>query len=47
MPADARLDQIVSWGRFAPANFMTDAAIDEWVRTTRHKVMYRDEARVD
>ena len=42
-----RLDQIVSWDRFDPANAMTDAQIDEWVKTTRHKVMYRDESRVD
>jgi len=42
-----RLDQIVSWGRFEPANFMTETDIDEWVRTTRHKVMYRDESKVD
>jgi len=42
-----RLDQIVSWGRFEPVNFMTEADIDEWVRTTRHKVMYRDESKVD
>jgi hypothetical protein len=26
---------------------MSDAEIDEWIRTTRHKVMYRDESRVD
>ena len=24
-----------------------DAQIDEWIRTTRHKVMYRDESKVD
>src|SRR5262249_62020793 len=42
-----RLDQIVSWGRFEPANFMTEAEIDEWVKTTRHKVMYRDESKID
>jgi 5,6-dimethylbenzimidazole synthase len=42
-----RLDQIVSWDRFNPDNVMTDAQIDEWVKTTRHKVMYRDETRVD
>ena len=41
------LDQIVSWDRFDPANAMTDAQINEWVKTTRHKVMYRDESRVD
>lgn len=42
-----RLDQILHWDRFDPALFMTDAQIDEWIRTTRHKVMYRDETRID
>jgi nitroreductase len=42
-----RLDQIVSWDRFDRGQLMTDAQIDEWVRTTRHRVMYRDESRID
>jgi 5,6-dimethylbenzimidazole synthase len=42
-----RLDQIMSWDRFEASHFMTEAEIDEWVRTTRHKVMYRDESKVD
>jgi nitroreductase len=42
-----RLDQIMSWDRLDPAAVMTDAEIDEWIRTTRHKVMYRDESKVD
>jgi nitroreductase len=42
-----RLDQILHWDRFDPAQFMTDAQVDEWVRTMRHKVMYRDESRID
>lgn len=42
-----RLDQIMSWDRFDPAHFMTDAQIDEWIKTTRHKVMYRDESKID
>jgi len=41
------LGQIMSWDRYDPAAYMTEAQIDEWVRTTRHKVMYRDESRVD
>ncbi|MFZ1058166.1 MAG: nitroreductase family protein [Candidatus Rokuibacteriota bacterium] len=41
------LDQIMSWDRFNPKNFMTDAEIDRWVKQTRHKVMYRDESRID
>jgi nitroreductase len=42
-----RLDQIMSWDRFNADNFMTDAQIDAWVKTTRHKVMYKDESKVD
>ena len=41
------LPQIMSWDRFDPDNLMTDAQIDEWIRTQRHKVMYRDESKVD
>ena len=41
------LAQIMSWDRFDPAAFMSDADIDAWIKTTRHKVMYRDESRVD
>jgi hypothetical protein len=26
---------------------MTDVEIDEWIKTTRHKVMYRDESKID
>ncbi len=42
-----RLDQIMSWDHFNTDNFMTDAQIDEWVKTTRHKVMYKDESKID
>ena len=42
-----RLDQIMSWDRFNLGNFMTDAEIETWVKETRHKVMYRDESRID
>ncbi len=42
-----RLDQIMSWDRFNPGNFMTEAEIDDWVKTQRHKVMYRDESKID
>lgn len=42
-----RLDEIASWERFDPRQYRTLAEIDEWVRETRHKVMYRDETKVD
>ena len=41
------LEQIVSWDRFDPAHLMSDEDIDTWIRTTRHKVMYRDESKVE
>jgi len=41
------LPQIMNWGRFDMKNYMTIDDIDAWVRETRHKVMYRDEAKVD
>ena len=41
------LPDIVNWNRFDPAHAMTEAQIDEWVATQRHKVMYRDEKNVD
>jgi len=41
------LGEIVNWNSFDRAHFMTDAQIDEWVATTRHKVMYKDAQNVD
>lgn len=41
------LDEITSWNRFNADHFMTDAQIDEWIDKDRHRVMYRDESRID
>lgn len=41
------LDQIMNWEKFNPKNYMTIEQIDEWVENTRHKVMYRDESKID
>ena len=41
------LDQIMSWERFNPENYMTDAQIDLWIKNTRHKVMFKDESKID
>ena len=41
------LPQIVSWDKFDMKNYQSLEDIDDWVRETRHKVMYRDEAKVD
>ncbi len=40
-------DGIRSWDRFNPKNYLSPEEIDDWVRTTRHKVMYRDQSRID
>ena len=42
-----RTDEIASFDRFDMKNHWTIAQIDEWIRETRHKVMYRDESKVD
>jgi nitroreductase len=42
-----QLGEIVSWNCFDPTHFMTEAQIDEWIATARHKVMYKDEKNVD
>lgn len=41
------LPQIANWGKFDMKNYMSVADIDKWVEETRHKVMYRDESKVD
>ena len=42
-----QLDEIVSWDRFDRARLMDDAALEEWIAKTRHRVMYRSEDNVD
>jgi 5,6-dimethylbenzimidazole synthase len=41
------LGDITNWNKFDRSHFMSDADIDEWIATTRHKVMYRDAENVD
>lgn len=41
------LPQIMSWEKFDQRNYMSVADIDRWVEETRHKVMYKDESKID
>jgi len=41
------LGQIMSWDRLNPECIMTAGQIEEWIKTMRHKVMYRDESKID
>jgi len=41
------LGDITNWNGFDPAHHMSNEELDEWIATTRHKVMYRDADKVD
>lgn len=40
-------EEIVHWDRFNPDAFLTDDMIDEWISKKRHRVMYKDAAKID
>jgi nitroreductase len=40
-------NEFVHWDRFDMTNHMSIEDIDRWVREERHKVMYRDESKID
>jgi len=40
-------EEITHWDVFDQNNFMTDQALDTWIREKRHKVMYKDAAKID
>jgi nitroreductase len=40
-------EEIMNWDRFDMSHFMTDEQLDEWIKTERAKVMYRDESKID
>ena len=41
------MSEIASCGEFDPAQRLTRDEIREWIKTRRHKVMFRDAARID
>ncbi len=41
------ISEIVSFDEFDRGQFLSNDEIQEWIKTRRHKVMYRDESRVD
>ena len=41
------LADIVNREQFEARNFMTDGEIDDWIKTKRHRVMYKDASRID
>jgi nitroreductase len=41
------LSQIMSWDRFDRSQHMSDAELEEWIASKRHRVMYRSHENVD
>ena len=41
------LDDIRSWDTFNMDTYVDQAGIERWIREDRHKVMYRDESKID
>jgi nitroreductase len=40
-------EEIIHWDVFNHENFMTDEDLDTWIKKKRHKVMYKDAAKID
>ncbi len=41
------LEEILHWGRYDASHEKSDGEIQDWIENRRHKVMYRDESKVD
>lgn len=41
------LQEIVHYDRFDPSVVMTDAELDDWIKTRRHRVMFKDASKID
>ncbi len=40
-------EEIVHWDRYNSEHFMTDEELDDWIKTRRHRVMYKDASKID
>ena len=41
------LDEIMNMDHFKAEHFMSDEALQDWIKTRRHRVMYKDAAKID
>jgi 5,6-dimethylbenzimidazole synthase len=41
------LSEIMSWDRYDRSHHMSDLELEEWIRTKRHRVMYRSHENID
>jgi nitroreductase len=40
-------EEILHWDTYNPDHFMTDEELTDWIKTRRHKVMYKDASKID
>ena len=40
-------EEIVHWDRYDCAHFMSDDELEDWIKTRRHRVMYKDASKID
>lgn len=41
------MEEILHWDRYDAGQFMSDTDLDEWIKSRRHRVMYKDASKVD
>lgn len=41
------LEDIAHWDTYDLSQFMSDTELEEWIRTRRHRVMYKDASKID
>lgn len=41
------MDEIRHWDRYDERQFMSDAELEDWIRTRRHRVMFKDASKID
>jgi 5,6-dimethylbenzimidazole synthase len=40
-------EEILHWDSYDRAHFMSDAELEDWIKTRRHKVMFKDASKID
>lgn len=41
------IEEILHHDQYDASHFMTDAELDDWIKTRRHRVMYKDASKID
>ncbi len=41
------IDEIRHWDRYDESHFMNDDELDDWIKNRRHRVMFKDAAKID